>query len=228
MREKTMKKLLGISFIAMLAVTPMMAEAGQAIPVAGAGRFADVSDTDTTGNTQIATTNYVKGAYNAVQGELRSVANDIDLTVDGKHIDSAASVAENLVSLDSAVTANDNAIGVDANGASIISTLTTNTDNSAFDTSEAHGNIVEAIMTTKTQAKATDALIGDFDLDGFASTATTVTAALQELKNANNTTDNKVVAVYSKWNGGADARRNSGDYARLYDTSALANVDTGN
>ncbi|MBR3148314.1 MAG: hypothetical protein IKF41_03160 [Alphaproteobacteria bacterium] len=64
-----MKKILGISLVAVLAVSPMMAmaegELGSAVTIAG-------TLNDTTGSA-FTTQSYVKGAYNAVEGDLANV-----------------------------------------------------------------------------------------------------------------------------------------------------------
>ena len=64
-----MKKILGISLVAVLAVSPMMAmaegELGSAVTIAGPLN-------DTTGSA-FTTQSYVKGAYNAVEGDLANV-----------------------------------------------------------------------------------------------------------------------------------------------------------
>lgn len=90
-----MKKLLGVSVVAMLTVCPMMANAaGSAAPAAPeAGNSAS-----------LATAGYVKGAYTAIR-------NDIHVAANGNYIKSADSVAENLGSLDTQVKANADAIG---------------------------------------------------------------------------------------------------------------------
>lgn len=181
-----MKKLLGISIVAMLAVTPMMANAAQT----NATALAETSGTETNA---IATTSYVKGAYNAVRTAHNAILGEITVTgTDHTHITEGNTVAENLVELDSAVAANDTKIGM-------INTLK-NSDK--FDTGEAD-DVVTAIITTKAQANATDSTIGDMSLTGFASGVDTVTKALQELKDSNNATNNKGIMVYNDWNSGA-------------------------
>ena len=217
MREKTMKKLLGISVMAMLAVSPMMANAAKTIgdlPTASA-------DTNTN---LVATTSYVKGAYNAVKTEHNKVVADMTVasgTYD--HINAGNSVAENLVSLNTGVTQNDTKIGA-------IDNLTDSTTQANVDlwknkagTAQDHSDIVNAVQATKTQLNATDALVGDMNLTGFTN-GSTVTGALQELKNANTTTNSKVVAVYSNWNSGGAPLRTAEDYVGLVEASSLQNV----
>ena len=94
MREKKMKKLLGVSIMAMLAVSPMMANAdpvsntygpagytGQAAnaPKAGTGVAAPFATEtiDTTDQAGVASAAYVKGAYNAAIRAVNTVAADV-------------------------------------------------------------------------------------------------------------------------------------------------------
>ena len=222
MREKTMKKLLGISIVAMLAVTPMMANAaGQAIPATPqTGNTYYAAAVASEGTSKIATTSYVKGAYNAIQTELNGIATDIDVTTDGTHIHASKSVAENLAELDTAVVANDTKIGA----------ITTLQNSNTFDTGETHNDVVSAIISTKTEANTTKTLVGvdsaaDLNtiFDGDTS-INTVGQALQALKSANDSTDGKAIAVYSDWNGGETPYRAAGDYVQLSATDALDTV----
>lgn len=100
--SKIMKKVIGISIVAMFAVVPMMAGAAKTATLAGLQGTNGVI----TPNNQMATTSYVQGAYNALATEHNKVVNDITLTgerVDGDHISNTASVAENLETLNSAI-----------------------------------------------------------------------------------------------------------------------------
>jgi len=72
MRENKMKKLLGVSIAAMLAVTPMLANATN--PAAAVKTDTPYAGVDEDATAKIATTSYVQGAYNAVVG----MANDLD------------------------------------------------------------------------------------------------------------------------------------------------------
>lgn len=97
-----MKKVIGISIVAMFAAVPMMANAAKT------ATLATLQGTDgvITANKKMATTSYVQGAYNAIATEHNKVVNDITLTgerVTGDHISNTASVAENLESLNSAI-----------------------------------------------------------------------------------------------------------------------------
>jgi len=201
-----MKRLLGISIAAMLAVTPMMANAAQQ-----SGNLDAASGSE---RNRIATTSYVKGAYNAVKTEHDKVVSDITVNQGQNetlyHITAGDSVAENLKSLDSAVHADDVAIGT-------ISDLTSTTGANAtrWDTGE-NEDIVTAINATKDQANATDALVGSSASSlttEFGSGVDTVDKALKRLNANIGATDAKGVIVYNEWaSGGAPA---GGDWVGL-------------
>ena len=104
-----MKKLLGISLVAVLAVAPMMANAAQSVPASNAAALANAS-TVTGDNTAIATAAYVKGAYDATAANLRLISTDIDVTANGtadnasgKVLLATDSVAENLAHIDAKI-----------------------------------------------------------------------------------------------------------------------------
>lgn len=99
-----MKKILSVSILAVLAVAPLSARAEViAVP--------EVADTTSNGMVNgVATTNYVKGAYNALQAPVNNIVNAMNVTdlstlPEGKtHIVSAGTdVANNLKALDTAV-----------------------------------------------------------------------------------------------------------------------------
>ena len=105
-----MKKILGVSFAAMLAVSPMLANAA----VTATSAQIAAANTDVAANTNVATTSYVKGAYkamatevNKVQADVANVISDINVNqasqVEGGVVTSSNSVAQNLVALDNAV-----------------------------------------------------------------------------------------------------------------------------
>lgn len=100
MREKTMKKILGVSVAAMLAVTPMMANA-----TINSGSVATIANV--TADTNMATTSYVQGAYKVLSDAHNAVITDITVPAlqEGEYnsIRAAKSVQENLVALDTAI-----------------------------------------------------------------------------------------------------------------------------
>ncbi len=105
-----MKKLLGVSIAAMLAVSPMLASAA----VTATSSQIAAANTDVTSSNNVATTSYVKGAYkamatevNKVQTDVANVISDINVAeaneVTGGVVTHSNSVAQNLVALDNAV-----------------------------------------------------------------------------------------------------------------------------
>ena len=130
MREKTMKKILGVSVAAMLAVTPMMANAQKT------ASEADVIQNITT-DVNMATTSYVQGAYNVLAGKHNQIITDITVPTkqEGNYnsITTTNSVAENLVALDSAIST--------LNGASSTYQLAANSEvSSGMEADDASGN----------------------------------------------------------------------------------------
>lgn len=95
-----MNKLLGVSIAAMLAVTPMMANA----TTANHRALTPATVGDVSANQNIATTSYVKGAYNAVADEVNAIAGDIAITTVGNetlnNINTTDSIATNVKTLD--------------------------------------------------------------------------------------------------------------------------------
>lgn len=87
-----MKKLLGVSIAAMLAVSPMMANATTK-------SASDLAASGVTTNTDIATTSYVAGAYDAIATQHNAVVADIAVA-DGNHVLAADSIGTNVNALD--------------------------------------------------------------------------------------------------------------------------------
>jgi len=96
-----MKKLMGISVIAALAVLPMAANAELTARTVTAG------DAATGGSTSaLATTSYVQGAYNAANSQINALISDTAVAEKAggyEAIESGATVGANLVALDEAI-----------------------------------------------------------------------------------------------------------------------------
>ena len=145
MREKTMKKLLGVSFAAILAVVPMMASAAEGDRTG----LAALTIKDATANTNIATTSYVKGAYNAVAQKVNTLVSDTAIATDGEYIKAGKTVAFNLDALDDQVKANASAIQALGGTGSIADQISTGAQNGTFTPAGTSGisstNIKDAI-----------------------------------------------------------------------------------
>lgn len=94
-----MKKILGISLVAVLAATPLMASAARDASVAVANyNFNGQVSTD------VATTSYVKGAYESASDRIDALVTDTTVTGEShNYIANTGSVAENLTALDVAI-----------------------------------------------------------------------------------------------------------------------------
>ena len=98
-----MKKLLGVSIVAVLAVTPMMANAARSASVADVATIASVTD-----SSNLATTSYVQGAYKVLSDAHNAVIDDITVSAPEsgqtyEAISETNSVGENLEALDAKV-----------------------------------------------------------------------------------------------------------------------------
>jgi hypothetical protein len=113
-----MNKLLGVSIAAMLAVTPMMANAANSVAQLPTYEVEQA-------NTNIATTSYVKGAYNAVANQVNNVRNDITVdTSAAKNISASNTIGGNVTALDTAV-GNVGTIATVADNGSVLKTANT-------------------------------------------------------------------------------------------------------
>ena len=92
-REKQMKKLLGVSIAAMLAVLPTLARA----------ETGDRTVTKIQAGTVIATMSYVKGAHKDVADKVDALIDDTAITGTHSYIGAGKSVSYNLEQLDAAV-----------------------------------------------------------------------------------------------------------------------------
>ena len=197
-----MKKLLGISIVAMLAVSPMMANAAQeAAPLS--------PSTAVNGDaTAIATAAYVKGAYDAAADAINDIVTDIDVTTDGsamngqnKMLQATASVAENLANVDTKIGAftNEASGGIIANENSVSSNLKALegrllTAESDIDTLESN------VGTVANLSSANGFDTSELDPGETLDLVTAVTQAMPEAKSG--VAANSIV-VYGGWNGGA-------------------------
>ncbi len=136
-----MNKLLGVSIAAMLAVTPMMANAANSVAQLP-------TYTVEQANTNIATTSYVKGAYNTVANQVNNIKNDITVdTSEAKNISANNTIGGNVTALDTAI----GNVGTLASGAVANSVLTE--QGNAADLVTAVIAINDALATTTGDAK---------------------------------------------------------------------------
>jgi len=215
LREINMKKLLGISIAAILAVSPMLANAE---PVNRTVAKPAAVSTSNEG-IKVATTSYVKGAYTAAKTAIDGIIDDTAVTTGGQHVTAGNTVGSNLEQLNAGIEANDTKIGDidDLKG-------TAQSPNNLFGQGENHGTIVQAINTTKTEANATRDLVGNESLTTNFGNGATVTGALNALYEDLGSTDSKVMVVYTDWNGGQAAQRASTDTVSLVSTTAAASA----
>ena len=177
-----MKKLMGISVIAALAVMPMAANA-------------EVGDREVTAlaaatggsATNLATTSYVQGAYTAVKTQFDKMVTDTAVATDGNYIDAGKTVSHNLSELDTQAKANADAIaGLQGDGQnSVDNKIKTQAQTADFTPTSGMtaGTIGAAINELDGEVDALQTQMGDTALDNTDGlTATTVTAAINELQ----------------------------------------------
>lgn len=177
-----MKKLMGISVIAALAVLPMAANA-------------EVGDREVTalaaatgGSTEnLATTSYVQGAYTAVKTQFDKMVTDTAVAENGNYIVAGKTVSYNLGELDTAVQANADAIaGLTGEGAnSVENKIKTQAAGADYSNDSMSGisTISDAIANLDTRTDTLEGQMGNTALDNSDGlTATTVTTAINELQ----------------------------------------------
>lgn len=244
-----MKKLLGISLVAALAVAPMMAmAAGEVYATNGSPAHAEANaannitttavapyaSVDAQASTNIATTSYVKGAYNAaiqavnkVAADVASLDSDMDAYVlhseanpiaeDGKELHYATDsidtsdnfVGANFGHLDAQVYTNTTAIG-DANSGLTqrVGTLETNTT-------------VDSVVANKTNYITTSASAAD-NIETLNAQVVSLTDSVSGL-NSDSATKEGVVATIEKATVSGTV---SGDATGTVDVYTTWNTDT--
>ena len=120
-----MKKLLGVSIAAMLAVTPMMANATPTAKTATPMTAKNIAT-----NTNIATTSFVGGAYDDVVARHNEVVADIAVTT-GNNVDEDHSIGQNVNTLDTAMGNVSTLAGANTTNGSVLKTNGLATDAAA-------------------------------------------------------------------------------------------------
>ncbi len=174
-----MKKLLNISVIAALAVLPVAANAD------AGDQVAKINAAAVTATEAIATTSYVKGAHKDLADKIDAFIDSTSIATPGNYIDSGKDVAHNLVELDTQAKANADAIaGWTSGNNSITNQIQTQAQNANFTaTSEMTANtIAGAINELDGEVDTLQGQMGDTALANTFDSATTVTAAVNELE----------------------------------------------
>ena len=193
-----MRKLLGVSIAAMLAVSPMMANAAQSAATLNAAAAG-------TASTKIATTTYVKGAYKVLADAHDAVVNDITVTGvtgEGNHITNNASVAENLKSLNTAIKnlsgdSSQAVEGVQEEIGTLDNLTTTQQGNlvAAINEVDANTDNNTAAIGAGSSAAVTTAMTGT----NYVSSATSVIDATKTLDTQVKNINDKYIPLYGDW-----------------------------
>ena len=172
-----MKKILGISLVAVLAVSPLMAMAAEGDRSASLTKL-NATDPGTTSN--LATTSYVGGAYKTTADKIDLLIDDTAVTTNGNYIDAGKSVSANLTELDSAVKANKDALDV-LNGDDTVA-----------------GSVASQIADALQDYEGTSASVGDLD-DLNTTNKDSVVGAINSVDSAVNKLENKTITYVESW-----------------------------
>ena len=247
MREKTMKKLLGVSIAAMLAVSPMMANAALGTVGDSKATYSDGQNAKPTleASAGIASVTYVKGAYDALAEKHNALDTRVgtlegDVSTPGSVLKGIKDEAEkatytpdantkNLTGVSDINTAIDT-LDADMGATATLNKTATNADRASGSVLYGHnGTLVQAVqkVADALDASNTDSSITEEHFIGKNSNhSTTVSGALNALdtaayqnKGAIDTLADKRIAVYTTWGAGTVS----------YDTSlgSLMNGQTG-
>lgn len=207
-----MKKLLGVSIVAMLAVAPGMADAA----------VGKMNAPDAVSNTNIATTSYVKGAYKVTADKIDAVIDDIT-TTDGTYSKAANSVGVNLKTLDSQIKANTDAISaLNGAGGSIATQIKEGAEGADFTATNASGitsdKIGEAINEVGEGLEGVK--------DDLATLSGNVNDALDLKQNKSDSTVTSDALTNAGLVAGTDLNANEGVAANLIKVAAKAKANT--
>ena len=201
MREKKMKRILSVSIVALLAVSPMIAKAGavqpqpEYNPTAGEGNATTVvapyaSETiNTEDRTGVASAAYVKGAYNAAIRAVNKVASDAASAASTAG-DAATSAAAAVATANSAASDASAALTAANSAASDASAALTAANSAASDASDA----LTAANSAATSAAAAVATANSAASDASAAVAA-ASAAASAASAAQSTADDALAAA---------------------------------
>jgi len=198
-----MKKLLGVSIVAMWAVAPMVADAAVAKLNAGAPGS----------TTDIATTSYVKGAYKAAADTIDAVIDNIT-TTDGQYSKAANSVGVNLKALDDQIKANALAIqGLGGQG-SIADQIKAGAQGADFTATNTSGISAETIAGAINEVGT--------DLEGVKDDITTLNGD----SSVSGSVDNKIATAVDAIDDALDLKQDKSDSTVTLDALSAAGLTT--
>lgn len=196
-----MKKVYGISLIAVFAVSPMMAmAAGERSE--SLTKLSAPASLSTAISTNLATTSYVDGAYKTAADKIDLLIDDTAVTANGNYIDQGKSVSANLSELDTAVKANASAIGDPSKG--LIKYVNDNyaaieTLNSAIETLNANASTPGSIdQKIDSAISAVNTASGDLSDLGTTEKGSLV-GAINEVDSAVETLGTRTLSFVSSW-----------------------------
>ncbi|MBR5355236.1 MAG: hypothetical protein IK122_03875 [Alphaproteobacteria bacterium] len=207
-----MKKLLGVSLVALMTAMPSLANAAGERSVS----LTKLNASDPVATANLATTSYVGGAYKTTADKIDLLIDDTAVTSDGTYIKAGNSVSANLGLLDQAIQTSAGA----AASLGDLEDLTTTEQNSivgainvvdsvvgALDsavgdlgdlTTTEQNSIVGAINEVDSAVGALDSAVGDLD-DLTTTNQTSVVGAINEVDSAVSDLENKTITYVESW-----------------------------
>ena len=214
-----MKKILGISLVALMAVAPSLANAAGERSVS----LTKLNASDPVATSNLATTSYVGGAYKTTADKIDLLIDDTAVTTDGTYIKAGKSVSANLTALDGQVKSTSDMILDPVNGLAKI----VNDDHEAIETlnggTDVAGSVASQIADALETYEGTSASVGNLDdlnttdqtnvvgainevystvgnLDGLnTSDKDSVVGAINEVDSAVNILENKTITYVESW-----------------------------
>lgn len=188
-----MKKLFGISLIAIMSVTPLIAGAAEGDRSVSLTKL-NASDPVATSN--LATTSYVGGAYKTTADKIDLLIDDTAVTTNGNYIKAGKSVSANLTALDGQVKSTSDMILDPVNGLAKI----VNDDHTAIETltGDGEGSVAAQIEAALEDYDGTSASVGDLD-DLNTTNKDSVVGAINSVDSAVDTLENKTITYVESW-----------------------------
>ena len=200
-----MKKILGISLVALMAVAPSLANAAGERSVS----LTKLNASDPVATANLATTSYVGGAYKTTADKIDLLIDDTAVTTDGTYIKAGKSVSANLTALDGQVKSTSDMILDPVNGLAKI----VNDDHTAIETltGDGEGSVAAQIEAALEDYDGTSASVGDLDdlnttnKDSVVGAINEVDSAVGDLDGLNTTDKDSIVDAINEVNSAVGA-----------------------
>jgi len=194
-----MKKILGISLVALMTAMPSLANAAGERSVS----LTKLNASDPVATPNLATTSYVGGAYKTTADKIDLLIDDTAVTTNGNYILAGKSVAANLGELDAAIKGNSDTISeLVGDGENSIDAKIEAALEDYDGTSATVGDLDNLNTTNQTSVvgaiNEVNSTIGDLD-DLTTTNQTSVVGAINEVDSAVDTLGNKTITYVESW-----------------------------